>query len=79
MQSVCVLLNTIEKVKSFVGTVSKFDTDVDLISGGYVVNAKSIMGVFSLNILQPIRVNIHGDKMTQNTVLNGIQPYVYQG
>ena len=46
MQSVIIRLDTINDVKSFVNTVSKYDFDVDLISGRYAVDAKSIMGIF---------------------------------
>ena len=61
MKTLNVLLGTINDVKEFVGTVSKFDFDVDLISGRYAVDAKSIMGIFSLDLSKPINVNIHSD------------------
>ena len=54
MAKTTVMLATINDVKNFVTSVSKCDYDVDLISGRYAVDAKSIMGIFSLDLLQPI-------------------------
>ena len=61
MKTTNVLLSTINDVKEFVNTVTKFDFDVDLVSGRYAVDAKSIMGIFSLDLSKPIRVNIQSD------------------
>lgn len=47
MKTVTVKLNTIDAVKNFVNIVSKYPFDIDLTSGRYVVDAKSIMGIFS--------------------------------
>ncbi|MEE1351520.1 MAG: HPr family phosphocarrier protein [Clostridia bacterium] len=55
------LLSSINDVKDFVNTVSRFDFDVDLVSGRYVVDAKSIMGIFSLDLSKPIKVEVHSD------------------
>lgn len=56
-----VYLNSIEKVKEFVNDMYKFDNDIDLISGRYIVDAKSIMGIFSLDLSNEIEVEIHGE------------------
>lgn len=61
MTSISILLATINDVKEFVGIVSQFDYDIDLVSGRYAVDAKSIMGIFSLDLSKPIKVNIHSD------------------
>lgn len=61
MKSLKVLLSTINDVKEFVNIVSRYDFDVDLVSGRYAVDAKSIMGIFSLDLSKPIEVNIHSD------------------
>ena len=66
-------LNSIDKVKSFVNTISKFDSDFDLISGRYVIDAKSIMGIFSLDLSQPIELTIHADD--DAAILEAIKPY----
>ena len=75
MKSVMIRLNTINDVKQFVNTVSKCDYDVDLISGRYAVDAKSIMGIFSLDISKPIDLNIHNaDNMDE--IMEQLQPYI---
>ena len=56
-----ILLNSIAKVKNFINTISTFDGTVDITSGRYVINAKSIMGIFSIDITQPLTLNIHVD------------------
>lgn len=55
------LLSSINDVKDFVNIVSRYDFDVDLTSGRYVVDAKSIMGIFSLDLSKPIKAEVHGE------------------
>ncbi|MCR4718422.1 MAG: HPr family phosphocarrier protein [Firmicutes bacterium] len=54
-------LNCINDVKDFVNIVSKYDFEIDLTSGRYVVDAKSIMGIFSLDLSKPIKAEVHSD------------------
>ena len=54
-----VLLDTIDDVKRFVSLVTAFDFDVDLVSGRYAVDAKSILGIFSLDLSKPIEIRLH--------------------
>ncbi|MDD3766733.1 MAG: HPr family phosphocarrier protein [Eubacteriales bacterium] len=61
MNTFNIMLTSINDVKNFVNIVNKYDFDVDLTSGRYVVDAKSIMGIFSLDLSKPIRVDIHSD------------------
>ena len=61
MKTVQIRLDSIDKVKSFVNIITKYDTDFDLISGRYVIDAKSIMGIFSLDLSRPIDLAIHSD------------------
>lgn len=61
MKTVSISLNSIDKVKSFVNDITKFSSDFDLVSGRYVIDAKSIMGIFSLDLSKPIDLNIHAD------------------
>ena len=61
MKTVKISLNSIDKVKSFVNDITKFDYDFDLVSGWYVIDAKSIMGIFSLDLSKPIDLNIHAE------------------
>ena len=58
MKTVKISLNSIDKVKSFVNDITKFDVDFDLVSGRYVIDAKSIMGIFSLDLSKPLDLNI---------------------
>ena len=62
MKTVTINLGSIDKVKSFVNDITKFDSDFDLVSGRYVIDTKSIMGIFSLDLSKPINLNIHGDE-----------------
>ena len=52
---------SISDVKEFADIVSAFDYDIDLVSGRYVVDAKSIMGIFSLDLSKPISLVAHTD------------------
>ena len=75
MTTVQISLNSIDKVKSFVNGISKFDFDFDLISGRYVIDAKSIMGIFSLDLSKPIQLNIHSEGNDEE-VLKALEPYI---
>ncbi len=75
MKTVQVSLNTIDKVKSFVNNISKFDNDFDLVSGRYVIDAKSIMGIFSLDLAKPIDLNIHASD-NLDEILEALSPYI---
>lgn len=61
MKVLNIKLSAIEEVKKFVNTVSAYEGEVDLKSGRYVVDAKSIMGIFSLDLMSPIEMTIHSD------------------
>ncbi len=61
MKSITVKLDSIDKVKEFVNIINVFDGDFDLVSDRYVIDAKSIMGIFSLDISSPLRLDIHDD------------------
>lgn len=54
-------LGTISKVKQFVHITEEFESEIDVVSGRYTVDAKSIMGLFSLNILEPLIVRINSE------------------
>lgn len=77
MKTVKISLNSIDKVKSFVNEVTKFDTDFDLVSGRYVIDAKSIMGIFSLDLSKPIDLNIHNEEDV-NEILEKLNPYIVE-
>ena len=75
MKKVTICLNSIDKVKAFVNEVTKFDTDFDLVSGRYVIDAKSIMGIFSLDLSKPIDLNIHSEDNIE-AILEAIKPFI---
>ena len=75
MKTVQISLNSIDKVKSFVNAITQFDYDFDLISGRYVIDAKSIMGIFSLDLSKPIDLNIHVEENIDE-VLDTLKPYL---
>ena len=61
MKTVKISLNSIDKVKAFVNEVTKYDAEFDLVSGRYVIDAKSIRGIFSLDVSKPIDLIIHSE------------------
>ena len=75
MKTVQISLNSIDKVKSFVNDITKFDYDFDLVSGRYVIDAKSIMGIFSMDLYTPIDLNIHAADGADE-VLQALKPYL---
>ncbi len=76
MKAVDISLNSIDKVKTFVNLINRFDYDFDLVSGRYVIDAKSIMGIFSLDLSKPITLHIHADDTNAEAVLNELAPYM---
>ena len=75
MISMTISLDSIEKIKQFVNTISAYPYDFDLASGRYIVDAKSIMGIFSLDLSEPITLNIHtGEK--EEELRTALAPYL---
>lgn len=76
MKAVDISLNSIDKVKTFVNLINRYDYDFDLVSGRYVIDAKSIMGIFSLDLSKPITLNIHADDASVEAVMSELAPYM---
>ena len=77
MKTVRISLNSIDKVKSFVNELVHYsDVDFDLVSGRYVIDAKSIMGIFSLDLSKPIDLNIHADDGEMEDILSHLAPCI---
>ena len=74
MKSVKININSIDKVKKFVNILTKYDGDFDLVSGHYVIDAKSIMGIFSLDLSEDIELVIQ-DNAQQDEVLEAIKDF----
>ena len=75
MKTVKISLNSIDKVKAFVNEVTKYDAEFDLVSGRYVIDAKSIMGIFSLDLSKSIELNIHSENNVDE-ILEVLSPYI---
>ena len=76
MKTVQISLNSIDKVKSFENEITKYDYDFDLVSGRYVIDAKSIMGIFSLDLSKPIDLNIHAESQDADNIIELLKPYL---
>ena len=76
MKTVQISLNSINKVKSFVNDITKFDCDFDPVSGRYVIDAKSIMGIFSLDLSKSIELNIHASESETEEILKVLKTYL---
>lgn len=75
MMKTCeIMLTSINDVKNFVNIVNRYDFDVDLTSGRYVVDAKSIMGIFSLDLSKPIKVEVQNDGCEK--FLEELKPFI---
>ena len=75
MYETTISLQAINDVKDFVNTVMLFNYDIDLVSGRYAVDAKSIMGIFSLDLSKPIDLNIHAED-DSDVILQALKPYI---
>ena len=75
MREVQILLKSIADVKKFVQTITMFSGDFELISGKYIVDAKSILGLFSVDLSKPVTLRIEGDDSKLNEVLEAIKEY----
>jgi len=67
-------LNSITDVKNFVNIVNKYSCDIELKSGKYIVDAKSIMGILSLDLSKPIKIEFNCDNSEQ--INEDLKPYI---
>ncbi len=61
MTTLNIAFTDIDSVKTFVNTLTAFDCDFDMTSGRYVIDAKSILGIYSLDLSKPISLVVHSD------------------
>ena len=74
-----VMLNSIDKVKQFVNVTSKVDGDVFLQSGRYIIDAKSIMGIFSIDLTKPLEMSFEKcSDEERNKYLEKIQEFILE-
>lgn len=77
MNDLCILINTVDKAKDFVNKISTVQCDVDVMVGRYVIDAKSILGIFSVDISKPLRMKIHAVTEDEyNEAFDKIEDYV---
>ena len=76
MHTVQINLNSIDKVKAYVHSVNTFNTEFDLVSGRFVIDAKSIMGIFSLDLSKPINLTIYNDDDAE--IMESLKPFLVQ-
>ena len=74
MHTITIKLDSIDKVKEFVRLITAFDNDFDLRSGRYTVDAKSILGIFSLDLSKPIELDIYC-KENLDEVIEALKPF----
>jgi len=74
MKSTTIRLSSIEAVRNFVDVVRKYNCDIDLVSGRYLVDAKSIMGIFSLDLSRELELSVHSDSC--DDFINEIEKYI---
>ena len=75
MKTVQISLNSIDKVKSFVNAITQFEFDFELIAGRYVIDAESVMGIFSLDLSKPIDLAIHAES-NLDEIMEALKPYL---
>lgn len=73
MITVKILIDSVDKVKNFSSIISKEDVDCELIKGIHILDAKSIMGIFSMDLSEPIQLNIHSDN---KEILNKLKDFI---
>lgn len=76
MKSLKVSLSMAESVKNFVNVVGKYPYDIDLRSGRFVIDAKSLLGIFSLDLSKPIVLEIHSDKCDE--LIADLKPFIVE-
>lgn len=78
VETVMVLIDTMDKVRDFVSTTSQFDAELDLVSGRYVINAKSILGLFSLDLAKPVELRIDAQEDELPEILKALKPFIVE-
>ena len=74
MKSVPIKLSFAEEVKTFVNVANRYDYDMDLRAGRHVVDAKSILGIFSLDLSKPITLEVYADEC--DDLLNELKAFI---
>ncbi|MBW7572119.1 HPr family phosphocarrier protein [Caproiciproducens faecalis] len=75
MITVKILLDSVEKVKNFTSSINNEEVDFEIIEGMHIVDAKSIMGIFSIDLSKPLQLNIHSD---DRRILDKIKDFIIE-
>lgn len=75
MQEIQIVLKSINEVKKFVQTITQFNGEFEIVSGKYIVDAKSILGLFSVDLSKPVKLRMHIEGEMLENVLNAIEEY----
>lgn len=75
MITVKILIDSVEKVKEFTSVVNQEEVDCEIIEGIHIIDAKSIMGIFSIDLSKPLQLNIHSDN---TEIQNKIKKFVVE-
>lgn len=75
MITVKILIDSIEKVKRFSSIISKENADCELVEGIHILDAKSVMGIFSLNLTKPVELRVHSDS---SEILKKIREFIVE-
>ena len=75
MKEFIVSLNSIDKVKRFVSVTAGFDTEIDVVSGRYVIDGKSFMGIFSMDLSKPLLVRVHENGEQAEQIMKMFQEF----
>lgn len=75
MLTVKILIDSVEKVKRFSSIASKIGADCELVEGVHIIDAKSIMGIFSMDLKNPIQLDIHTDN---REVLDKLKDFIVE-
>ena len=76
MTSFSIQLTSVSDIKSFVDAANRLDCDVDVICGRYLVNGKSIMGLFSIDLSEPIQVQVQGSQAQADIFMGAVRKFL---
>ncbi len=78
MKKFTVKLSTIDDVKKFVSAANMQYADIDVVSGRYVIDAKSILGLFSLDLSKPIEIIVYGTEDDAEKFQNAVKDVIVE-
>lgn len=76
MSETVISLDSVEKVKKFVSAATEFNSEMDLVSDRYVIDAKSIRGIFSMNLSKPMILRIYEKGEKAEDIMKALEEYV---